>query len=130
MKKYLQKNKLRYWRFLVWLKIYKYFKNIVEENIDEDETRNYLLQEIDQNEFMSRKHKQVCTTINYIEHFLVLASTITGYISTSPFASLLGIPIGIASSAIGLKMFAITGGIKKYMSKIRKRKRSMIKWYR
>ena len=52
---------------------------------------------------MSRKHQKVCTTLNYIEHFLILASAITRYISISAFPSLLGIPKGITSSAIGLK---------------------------
>ena len=42
---------------------------------------------------MSRKHKKVCTTVNYIEHFLILASTVTGCISISAFSSLIGIPI-------------------------------------
>ena len=49
---------------------------------------------------MSRKHKKVGTTLNYIEYFLILASATT-CISISVFASLLGIPIGITSSAIG-----------------------------
>ena len=35
------------------------FKNI-------DETRNYLLEEIEYNELMSRIHKKVCTSLNYI----------------------------------------------------------------
>ena len=70
---------------------------------------------------MSRKHKKVCTTLNYIEHFLILASTITGCISISAFASLFGIPIRITSSAIGLKMYAIVAGIKKYKSIIKKK---------
>ena len=61
---------------------------------------------------MSRKHKMVCTTLNCIEHFLILGFTITGCISISVFASLMGIPIGITSSAIGLKIFAIAAGIK------------------
>ena len=52
---------------------------------------------------MSKKHKKVCTTLNYIEHFLILGSTITGYVSISAFAFLVGIPIGIASYAVGLK---------------------------
>ena len=69
-----------------------------------DETRNYFLQETKQNELMSRKHKKVCTTLNYIEHSLILASTVTGCISISTFASLLGIPIGITSSVIGLQI--------------------------
>ena len=53
---------------------------------------------------MSKKYKKVCTTLNYIEHFLILASTITGCISITAFASLIGIPIGITSSVIGLKL--------------------------
>ena len=62
---------------------------------------------------MSRKHKNVCITLNYAEHFLILASAITGCTSVSAFASLLGISIGITSSAIGLKICVITAGIKK-----------------
>ena len=93
-----------------------------------DETRHYFLQEkirkkTKQNELMSRKHKQVCTTLNYVEHFLILASTITGYISISAFASLIGIPLGITSSAIGLNICAITAGIKNYKSVIKKNKK-------
>ena len=72
---------------------------------------------------MSEKYKKVCTTLNYIEHFLILASTITGCVSISAFASLIGIPIGITSSAIGLKICAITAGIKKYKSIIKKKKK-------
>ena len=79
---------------------------------DIDKTRNYLLKEIEQNELMSRKHENVSTTLSYIEHFLILASVITGCISISVFASLIGIPIGIMSSAIGLKICAIAAGIK------------------
>ena len=47
---------------------------------------------------------------------LSLSSTITRCISVSAFASLVGIPIGITSSAIGLKNCIITGKIKKYKS--------------
>ena len=71
---------------------------------------------------MSKKHKNVCATLNYIEHFLILGSTITGCISISAFASVVGILIGITSSAIELKICAITTGIKKYKSIIKKKK--------
>ena len=87
-----------------------------------DETRNYFLEEIKQNELMSKKHKKACTTLNYIEHLIILVSTITGCISIYAFASLLGILIGITSSAIGLKISAIDVGIKKYKSIIKKKK--------
>ena len=76
---------------------------------------------------MSRKHKKVCTTLNYIEHLLILASAITGGISISAFASLLDIPIGITSSAIGLKISSIAAGINKYKSLIKTKKKNMIK---
>ena len=66
---------------------------MVEENISQEfrlkniyETRNYFCKEIEQYELMSRKHKKVCATLNYIEHFLILGSAIAGCISISSFA--------------------------------------------
>ena len=38
-----------------------------------DETRNYFLEEIGPSELMSRKHKKVSATLNYIEDFRILA---------------------------------------------------------
>ena len=71
---------------------------------------------------MSKKHKKVCATVNYIEYLLILAFTITGCISISASASLADIPIGITSSAIRLKICAITAAIKNYKSIIKKKK--------
>ena len=58
---------------------------MVEENRSQefklkniDEKRNYFPEEIEQNELISRKHKKFCTILNYFEHFLVLATAITG----------------------------------------------------
>ena len=73
-------------------------KNLDWKNTDE--TRNYFSEEIEQNELMSRKYKKVLTTLNYIEHFLVLASTINGCNWVSDFASLIDIPVGITRSVI------------------------------
>ena len=60
------------------MKIYDYFKNTIEKNIRQkfklrniDETRNYFVDEIDQNESMSNKYKKVYTILKYIEHFLI-----------------------------------------------------------
>ena len=112
------------------MKVYNYFKNMAEENISQEfrlenitETRNYLIEEINRNQLVSKKHKMVCTTLNYIEHFLILGSTVTGSVSISVYASLVGIPIGITSSAIGLKIFVITAAIKKYKLIIKKKKK-------
>ena len=43
---------------------------------------------------------------------LILASTITRCASIYAFASLVGIPVGIANSAVGLEICAITAGVK------------------
>ena len=77
-----------------------------------DETRNCLIDEINRNELISKKHKKVCRTLNYIEHSLISISTITGCISISAFASLLGIPIGITNSAVGLTICVLTAASK------------------
>ena len=94
-----------------------------------NETRNYFLEEIKENDLMSRKHKKVCATLNYIECILMLASTITGCISNSALSSLLGIPIAIRSSAIRLQICVIAVGIKKYKSITEKKKKKHDKIY-
>ena len=71
---------------------------------------------------MSKKHKKVRKTLNYIENFFILASTISSCISISAFASFLGIPIRTTSSTVGLNSCAIATRIKKYKSIIKKKK--------
>ena len=88
-----------------------------------NETKNYFLEEIEQSELMSKKHKKVCTTLNEIEHILILASKIAGCISIYVFGSLFGIPIVITSSAMRLKICAIATRIKNYKSIIKKKKK-------
>ena len=75
---------------------------------------------------MSKKHKRVFV-LNYIQRSLILISAVTRCVSISDDASLNGIPLGIARSAAGLKIYARTVGIRKYKSIIKKREKSMIK---
>ena len=72
---------------------------------------------------MSKTHKNVSTTLTYIEHFLILASTITGCVSISAFLSLVDILVEITSSAIGLNIWAIIAGIEKFQLIIKKKKK-------
>ena len=64
--------------------------------------------------------------INYVEQLLILASAVTECVSVFAFASLVAIPVGIISSALGIKICTITAGIKKCKSG-KKRRRSMMK---
>ena len=61
---------------------------------------------------MSKKHKNVCTGLNYIDHLFVFASVVTRCVSISAFASLVGIPIGIACSPVGLKICVVIEKLK------------------
>ena len=72
---------------------------------------------------MTKKHKTFCTSFNYIEHFLILAFKIAGCIPISAFTSLIGIPIALTSSSIGLKISEIAAGIIKYKSIIKKKRK-------
>ena len=59
--------------------------------------------------------------LNYTGHLLILA--FTGCVSISAFASLVSIPVGIASSATTIEIFAINAGTKKYKSISKKKKK-------
>ena len=59
----------------------------------------------------------------YIEDLLILASTVTGCVSVSAFASLGGIARVITSFAVTIKICAITARTKKYESLIKKKKK-------
>ena len=65
-----------------------------------------------------KKYLKKKKVLNYIDHSLIVISTISGCILISSFASLVWIPMQIASSTIGLKTCVITAGIKNYNSTI------------
>ena len=92
-----------------------------EEDISEEfrlknveKIKNDFVKKKDQNKLMSRKEDKVYTSLNYIEHFLILASANTGHVSISAFASLFGIPAVMTSPPVELKIYGITAAIKKY----------------
>ena len=91
------------------------------------EAKNFLLEEKNKNKMMIKKLKKSPTSLNYIEHFPILASTIVWCISISYFSPLIRIPIGIKSSAMGLKICAITTGIKNCKLIFKKKKKEHVK---
>ena len=89
---------------------------MTKENINQkfrlkntDETRNYFTEE-NKTKFISKRYKKFRRVLSYIENLPILVSIITGWISLSTFASL----VGITSSAVELKFCVITAGIKIY----------------
>ena len=60
-----------------------------------DRGRHYLIEKINRNELMCKKHKNFQTTLNHTTQFLISISTVTECTSIPASASLFGIPIGI-----------------------------------
>ena len=79
-----------------------------------DEMRNYTLDEISHDNFTSKKYNKTCQYLIYFERLIILVSTVTGCVC---------VRVGISSSAVGMKICAITAGIKKFKSVIRKKKK-------
>ena len=53
---------------------------------------------------MNEKHKKVCMALHYFEHFLVFVFAVSSCVPISASASLVGVSLGLASSAAGLKL--------------------------
>ena len=77
---------------------------MTEENISQEftwkkrgETRYYFIEQIKQYELICKKHKKICKILNYTEDLLILASKVTGCVSSYSFASLAGIPVDITT---------------------------------
>ena len=70
--------------------------------------------------------KYMCKILNYINHLFTLATTLTGCMSLSAFECLAGISLGIASSAVGIKILKKTAIIGNCKSIIRKQKHDKI----
>ena len=89
-KKLKMTNQLKYYKFLVYLLIQKSIRKFRLKNIDE--TRNYLIEEINQNQLMSKrqinqnqlmskKHNKVYSVLNFIQLLLILVSTVVDVFS-------------------------------------------------
>ena len=60
--------------------------------------------------------------LNYAENLFILSSTVTGCVSISAFASLVFVPVGITSTAVGINICGITAGFKS-ISQLKKKKK-------
>ena len=61
--------------------------------------------------------------MNCHEHFLAFVSAVSGCVSIYVFTSLVDIAVSIGSSALGLKICAITAGIEEYLSELWRKKK-------
>ena len=71
---------------------------------------------------MSEVYKKKYKHWNNVELLIISVSAVTGCVPISEFTSLVCVPIGITSSAVGIKICEITAEIKKDKSIMKKKK--------
>ena len=71
---------------------------------------------------MSEVYKKKYKHWNNVELLIISVSAVTGCVPISEFTSLVCVPIGITSSAVGIKICEITTEIKKDKSIMKKKK--------
>ena len=72
------------------------------------------------------KYKKVCRALNYFEDFIAFVTAVSGCISISTFALLVGVLVGIAIYAVGLKFVQSQQELKSISQSSRKGEKSMI----
>ena len=77
------------------------------------ETEKNLLDERKNNYLMSKRYQRTHKNWNYVEHLLISVSAVTGWVSISAFYSIVSVPVGITSTAVGIKSCLVTEQNKK-----------------
>ena len=62
--------------------------------------------------------------MNYFGRFFVFVCVVNSCVSISAFASLVGVPVGVSSFTVGLKIYAITAEIKNFQYIINKKRKN------
>ena len=63
---------------------------------------NYFITEIKERELMSKKLSKYISFFDYFDKFLIVLSVTSGRVSIASFATVIGIPMEIASASLGL----------------------------
>ena len=84
---------------------------------------NYFYQEINQQKLYSKKLNNYVTIFDYIDKILIILSITSGGLSIISFASIIGVPVRIASASFSLIFSVITGIIKKLLNIARNKKK-------
>ena len=82
---------------------------------------------IKKRELMSKRLSKYIASFDYFHKSLIVLSTISGSISIASFATVIGIPIGIASASLSLTFSLCTGLGKKLLKATRNKKKNIKK---
>ena len=77
-----------------------------------NEVKNYFIAEIKERELMSKRLSKYIASFDYFDKCLIVLSTTSGSISIASFATVIGAPVGVASSSFNLGFSMSTGIVK------------------
>ena len=89
--------------------------------------KNYFHSEIKERKVMSKKLSKYIANFHYFDKTLIFLSATSGRISIISFTSVIGVPVGIASTSFSLVLSLATGARKKLLKITRKKRRKMIR---
>ena len=87
------------------------------------EIEDYFIAEIKERELMSKKLRKYISFFDYLDKSLTVLSVTRVSLSIASFATVIGVPIGIASASLGLTFSLCTGLVKKLLKATRKKKK-------
>ena len=76
---------------------------------------------------MSKRLSKYIASFDYFDKSLIVLSTISGSISIASFATVIGIPIRIASASLSHTFSLCAGLVKKLLKSTRNKKKNIIK---
>ena len=74
-----------------------------------NEIKDYFLAEIKERELMSKRLSKYIASFDYFDKSLIVLSATSGSISIAPFATVIGTPVGRASTSLSLTFSLPTG---------------------
>ena len=77
-----------------------------------NEVKNYFIAEIKERESMSKRLSKYIASFDYFDKCLIVLSATSGSISIASFATVIGAPVGVASSSFSLGFSMSTGIVK------------------
>ena len=71
------------------------------------ETEDYFITEIKERELINKKLSKYISFFDYFDKSLIVLSVTSGSVSIASFATVIGIPIGIASASLSLTFYCV-----------------------
>ena len=88
-----------------------------------NEIKYYFLAKIRERELISKNLSKYIASLDYFDKLLNVSSMLSGSISITSFATLIGTPSGIIGASCGFTFSITSGFVKKFLKRIRNKKK-------